>query len=144
MPTQRHSLHITAELKHLEVIRRFVAESAAAMRVDPGVIPKLQLAVDEAATNIILHGYNNRGEGSLDIELEQAEDDLIIRLRDEAAPFDPTTVPAPDISLPLAQRKPGGMGVYIIQRCMDEMTHRLTVSGGNELTLVKREACAKS
>ncbi|MFN8458237.1 MAG: ATP-binding protein [Anaerolineae bacterium] len=142
--SSQYSLHISAELKNLETIRRFVIESATALRVEPNIIPKLQLAVDEAATNIILHGYHNQGEGHLEIELEQVEHDLIIRLRDEAAPFNPTIVPSPDINLPLSQRKPGGMGVYLIRRCMDEMTHRLTTRGGNELTLIKREVCGKS
>lgn len=142
--SSHYSLHISAELKNLESIRRFVIESAAALGVESDILPKLQLAVDEAATNVILHGYHNQGQGHLEIELEQVKDDLVIRLRDEAAPFNPTEVPSPDINLPLSQRKPGGMGIYLIRRCMDEITHRLTSSGGNELTLIKREACGDS
>lgn len=142
--SSHYSLHISAELKNLESIRRFVIESAKALGIESDILPKLQLAVDEASTNIILHGYHNQGQGRLEIELEQVKDDLVIRLRDEAAPFDPTGVPSPDINLPLSQRKPGGMGIYLIRRCMDEMTHQLTSSGGNELILIKREVCGKS
>lgn len=142
--SSQYSLHISAELKNLETIRRFVIESATALGVAPDILSKLQLAVDEAATNVILHGYRNQGQGTIEIEMEQVESDLVIRLRDEATPFDPTEVPLPDINLPLSQRKPGGMGIYLIRRCVDEIRHRLTSSGGNELTLLKREACGDS
>lgn len=142
--SSQYSLHISAELKNLEIIRRFVIESATALGVAPDILSKLQLAVDEAATNVILHGYRNQGQGTIEIEMEQVESDLVIRLRDEATPFDPTEVPLPDINLPLSQRKPGGMGIYLIRRCVDEIRHRLTSSGGNELTLLKREACGDS
>lgn len=135
-----YSLAISAQLSNLAVIRRFVKEAATALEVEPSLIPKLQLAVDEAATNIILHGYRNQ-DGNLEIELEHAGPDLVIRLRDEAAPFDPTLLPAPDVTLPLAERSPGGLGVYLIRRTMDEVLHRLTASGGNELTLIKRGVC---
>jgi serine/threonine-protein kinase RsbW len=133
----RFSLHIQAEPKELEKIRRFVEETATALCVDREAIPGAVLAVDEAACNIMTHGYRGR-QGTIEIEMERDGDALVIRLRDEAAPFDPTSVPPPDLTLPLERRPPGGMGIYLIRQVMDEMTHRIRPRGGNELTLVKR------
>ncbi len=131
------SLRIMAEPENLGRIRRFAEETAMALGVDPAVIPDVVLAVDEAASNIILHGYQGR-PGSIEIEVEREGDALVIRLRDEAAPFDPTSISSPDLSLPLEQRAVGGLGIFLIRQVVDEVTHRVTPQGGNELTLVKR------
>ncbi|MBM4466217.1 MAG: ATP-binding protein [Chloroflexi bacterium] len=106
------SLHIAAELKNLAAICLFVEEVATALGVDPAIIPDVVLAVDEAASNIIIHGYQGQG-GAVEIEVGQEGDALVIRLRDEAAPFDPTTVPAPDLTVPLEQRAVGGLGIHL-------------------------------
>lgn len=108
-----------------------------ALGVDAATIPDVVLAVDEAATNIILHGYQGQ-EGIIEIEVVQEGDALVVRLRDETVPFDPTSVPPPDLTVPLEQRAPGGLGIYLIRQVMDEVMYRITSQGGNELTLVKR------
>jgi serine/threonine-protein kinase RsbW len=131
------SLRIAAELKNLVDIRRFVRETATTLGVDPAVVPGVILAVDEAVSNIIAHGYQGQG-GTVEIEVSREGDTLMVRLRDEAAPFDPTSIPLPDLTLPLEQRTPGRLGIHLIRQIMDEMTHRVTPQGGNELTLVKR------
>lgn len=131
------SLCIAAELKNLVEIRRTVQETATALGVDSAMIPDVLLAVDEAASNIIIHGYQGQG-GAIEIEMEREGDALVIRLRDEAPPFDPAAVPPPDLTLPLEQRPIGGLGIYLMRQVMDEVTHRITPQGGNELTLLKR------
>jgi serine/threonine-protein kinase RsbW len=136
------SLSIDADVQYLALIRYFVEETATALGVDPAAISAIQLAVDEAATNIIIHGYQNQG-GNLEIEVGQDRDDFIVRLRDEAAPFDPNSVSPPDITLPLEERTLGGLGIHLIRQTVDSLLHRLTAKGGNELTLIKRDACQK-
>ena len=131
------TLRIAATLKELAAIRQFVEETAAALKVDPAAIPDVLLAVDEAATNVIMHGY--RGQpGTIEIEMGRDGNSLLVRLRDQATPFDPTVLPPPDVTLPLEMRPLGGMGVYLIRKLMDAVTHRVTPQGGNELTLVKK------
>jgi glutamate/tyrosine decarboxylase-like PLP-dependent enzyme/anti-sigma regulatory factor (Ser/Thr protein kinase) len=128
---------IPARLENLSEIRRFVRERAATLDVDPAVIPDVLLAVDEAATNVMVHGYQGR-EGFVEIEVLREVDALVVRLRDEAEPFDPSNVPAPDLRGPLEERALGKMGVHLMREVMDEMRHRITLERGNELTLVKR------
>jgi serine/threonine-protein kinase RsbW len=130
------TLRIPAEPGNLREIRRFVTEAATALGADQDVVFDLVLAVDEAATNIIVHGY--QGEtGSIEIEVGQQGDALVVRLRDRAAPFDPSNVPPPDLTVPLEERSPGGLGVHMIRRLVDRVIHRVPSQGGNELTLVK-------
>ena len=136
------SLCIAAKAENLAEIRQFVQEKAVELGLDPSKAPSVMLAVDEAVSNIIAHGYQCR-QGDIEIEVSRARDDLVIRVRDEAAPFDPTIVPSPDVTLPLEQRVPGGLGIHLIRQIMDEMTHRVTPQGGNELTLAKRAILRK-
>ena len=131
------SLRLTAKLKNLDQIRRFVQESSEAFGVAPGDVLNVLLAVDEAVTNIIVHGYAGRG-GPLEIEITRSPGALVIRLRDEARPFDPTGVPAPDLTVPLEEQAPGRLGIYLIRRVMNEVIYRRQPGGWNELTMMKR------
>jgi glutamate/tyrosine decarboxylase-like PLP-dependent enzyme/anti-sigma regulatory factor (Ser/Thr protein kinase) len=130
-------LRVPADLERLAEIREFVKDRATTLEADPDAVSDLLLAVDEAATNCIVHGYAG-SEGFVEVEVVRDGDALVVRLRDEAAPFDPTTVPSPDLTLAPDQRVLEGMGLYLIRQVMDEVSHRTTLQRGNELTLVKR------
>ncbi len=137
--TQPSLLHVKADVKNLAEIRRFVEETAAALGVEPDLVPKLQLAVDEAATNIIVHGYRGQA-GPIEIEMQRNGAELVIRLRDGASPFDPTTVPPPDLTQPLEKRTPGGLGIHLIRQAVDKLSYTPLPQGGNELSLIKKIA----
>lgn len=131
------SFSVPAELKHLAAIRQFVQETAAALRAEPEAVYDLVQAVDEIVTNIIVHGY--KGEpGTIEVEVKPDGEAVVVRLRDDAPPFDPTRLPPPDLTLPWDQRPVGGLGVYLARTLVDAVTHRVTSQGGNELTLVKK------
>jgi glutamate/tyrosine decarboxylase-like PLP-dependent enzyme/anti-sigma regulatory factor (Ser/Thr protein kinase) len=128
---------VKAKLENLAKIRRYIREQAAVLDVDQATTADMVLAVDEAATNVILHGYQGQ-DGVIEVEVRREGDAFIVHLRDEAAPFDPTTIPPPDLTLPPEERILAGMGVGLMRRRTDEISHRVTLQRGNELTLVKR------
>jgi serine/threonine-protein kinase RsbW len=130
-------LTIAADIENISEACRFVEESTQAFGAGAEAVFHLHLAVEEAIANIIIHGYQGR-PGEVEIELEQQEGAVIVRLRDQAPPFDPTTVPPPDLSLPLEQQSADGRGVFLIRQVMDLVSYRLTPEGENELTLIKR------
>ena len=129
-------LRIAAELKNLSTIRQFVEESARAIGAGQECIADLIQAMDEAATNVIMYGYRDTS-GSLEIEARRKGEQMLIALRDQAPPFDPTTVPPPDLSSPLHERREGGLGVYLIRAMSDSLAYRALPGGGNELTIGK-------
>lgn len=131
------TLRIAAELKNLSLIRRFVQETAGALGADRDVIGDMILATDEAVTNVIVHGYQDR-PGMVEIELRRNGDAIVVYVRDQSVPFDPTSVTAPDVTQPLEERPLGGMGIHLIRQLMDGVTHHLTPQGGNELTMTKK------
>ena len=130
------SLSVSAEVANLAVIRHFVEDRASDLKADRKAIDDMLQAVEEAAANIIFHGYHGQ-PGDIEIEMGQEQGALVVRLRDQALPFDPTRVPPPDLTSPLETRRFGGLGVHLIRQFTDQMTYRVMPEGGNELTLRK-------
>ena len=125
-----------AEPKNLTSLRRFVKQAAEALQADREVIEDMILAVDEAVTNIIVHGYAGR-PGDIEVRVSLEQQDLVVRISDRAPLFDPTEVPPPDLSMPLEQRRFGGLGVHFTRQFVDEVTYCEAPEGCNELTLRK-------
>jgi serine/threonine-protein kinase RsbW len=132
-------LFVAAEVGNLAEIRRFVREEATALAAGEEAICDLELAVDEAACNIIRHGYKGL-VGTIQISVKRNGDSLVICLHDEAPLFDPTHHPPPDVTLPLEQRPLGGLGIFLIRQAVDGWAYRVTPEGDNELTLIKHLA----
>jgi glutamate/tyrosine decarboxylase-like PLP-dependent enzyme/anti-sigma regulatory factor (Ser/Thr protein kinase) len=128
---------VAAKLENLAEIRGFIRKQAAILDIDQTMIADMVLAVDEAVTNVITHGYQAQ-EGIIEIEVRREGGAFIVHLRDECVPFDPTAIVPSDLALPAEERVMEGMGIYLIRRRTDEMSHRITLQRGNELTLVKR------
>jgi anti-sigma regulatory factor (Ser/Thr protein kinase) len=123
-----------AQIANLAPIRAFVMAGAEAVGFPQEASAEMIQAVDEAATNIIRHGYR-RGEGQIEVELQANKETLVVRLCDDAPAFDPTSIPAPDLDLPWHLRRPGGLGVHLMREFVDRLSYRRTDAGQNELTL---------
>lgn len=137
MTTGRRRLRIDADLGRLADVRELVREVAASSEAPPACMDDLVQAVDEAASNVIRHGYGGT-PGWIDVTAELVEDRIVVTLEDEAAPFDPTTVPEPDLTVPPERRRAGGMGIHLIRQAMDEFEHSARPGGGNILTMARR------
>ncbi len=114
----------------LEPIRQYVAAAAQAAGLDRKAIYKLCLAVDEIATNIVLHGYQEAGlEGDLKIGTSLEGDSLVVRLEDHGKRYDPNfhSVPEPEnLGLPLESRPLGGLGIYLALDGVDDLQYLAT------------------
>ena len=100
------------------------------------VLYDVQLAVDEACTNIISHGYADMDAGSIILELEINPDKLIVALTDFGHSFEPSSTPIPDVNAPIEERELGGFGLFFIQQSVDDMTYQVT-EDGNKMILTK-------
>jgi serine/threonine-protein kinase RsbW len=125
-----------ATVRDLNDIREFLESAIITLGGSEDAAGDLVLAVNEAVTNILLHGYDEH-PGSLGVAVEAEGTDIRVRLTDSGPLFDPTTVPPPDISRPLEERPLGGLGVHMMRQLTDELTYRVTSDGQNELLFVK-------
>jgi anti-sigma regulatory factor (Ser/Thr protein kinase) len=126
----------TARLDDLARIRAFVRESARSLGASLQAADDLVIAVDEAATNTIRHGYEGR-PGPIDVEVVRSGSGVVVRLVDDAPVFDPTGRPAPDLDVPLESRPFGGMGIHLMRVSVDRLVHRGVGRSGNDLTFFK-------
>jgi len=98
----------------------------------------VRLAVDEAITNVIQHGYDGK-EGLIQIRCEVSIKEIVLVVEDSAKPFNLSSVEEPRFSDSLEKRQIGGLGVYLIKKKMDQVTHEFK-NGKNILTMKKRVA----
>jgi len=127
-----------ARFEFLDEIRNFVAEVAHEGGFTEKAIYSLQLAADEAASNIIEHAYQGVANASLQITCDMQDDELIITMRDSGKPFDPSSVKQPNLKADLSKRQIGGLGVYLMRKLMDEVRYESNAKTGNLLTMTKR------
>ena len=135
--TQAFTLSVEADLQNLKKVRSFVNETGRSLDIDDAVLGDLCLVVDEAVTNVIVHGYAG-DSGRIDVEVAAEQSDLVVFIRDDARPFDGGGVEKPHLDESLSERAYGGMGVYLIRKLTDEAEFRPLPGGGNELRLVKK------
>jgi anti-sigma regulatory factor (Ser/Thr protein kinase) len=128
-----------ARFENLDEIREFVGSKARNAGFGDKAVYALQLAADEAASNIIEHAYAGHSNGSFKVRCECNSQEMIITFLDRGKSFDFSRVEVPDVTADLSERKIGGLGIYLMHKLMDEVTYRVTPSG-NFLTLIKKRA----
>jgi serine/threonine-protein kinase RsbW len=129
------TLTVPAVMGSLHTVTDLVARLAADAGLTPDAAYRLRLATEELLTNVIRHGYGDSGsESVVRIESGIADDKVWVRLIDTAAPFDPATVPDPaGLDLPLHQREPGSLGLYLVRDAVDDLAYEY--AGGNRTTV---------
>jgi serine/threonine-protein kinase RsbW len=126
-----------AQFEFLDEIREFVAQVAREGGFNEKEIYSLQLAADEAASNIIEHAYEGISHADLDISCNIHGDTLIITMRDTGRSFDPSNVKQPNLKADLSERQIGGLGMYLMRKLMDEVRYESNSKTGNLLTMTK-------
>ena len=136
--TETHQIARAAERESLAGFRDLI-ESACKQHpaVDDAIRYDLKLAVDEACTNIIAHGYAGMNPGSFILTLELDERQVVMTITDFGHAFEPSEAPMPDVAAGLEDQPTGGFGLFLIYQTMDEVRYE-TDEDGNRLTLVKR------
>ena len=108
----------------------------------------LRLVCEELVVNVVDYAYPEDAVGYLDIEIERepqfdsvqhdkdSDGYITIRFRDGGKPFNPLAREMPDITLPLEERRIGGLGIFLTVKKMDEVTYD-HVNNENVLTIKK-------
>jgi serine/threonine-protein kinase RsbW len=138
METIGHYSKLLSRGEAMALFRRTVEQDLLTYGTDPEAVADIIVALNEAAVNIVRHGYQQ--PGWVEIGLYREGRSLRIELRDDAPLFNPTSVPAPDITVPLAQRPFGGMGIHMMREFVDELIYEVTGNGRNQLSLIKHHA----
>lgn len=128
------NLTIASDLRLLPLARAFIEGVCQVAGCDGRTTDAVVMATDEAVNNIMRHAHRGRPEATLQIQCFLHADSIEVRLLDEGAPFDLTTVP----HLDPAEPRIGGRGVFLMRALMDELSCQPRGEQGNTLRMVKR------
>lgn len=134
--TQRFQITRAAELESLQVFRGFITECCARYDIPNDTVLDLKLAVDEACTNIIEHGYKGMDPGSIILSFRIESDRILVQITDFGHVFEPADAPKPDVEAALEDRPLGGLGLFLIYQTMDNIDYQSS-DDGNTLTFTK-------
>ncbi len=124
--------------ENLARIGDFVREIAQEAGFESFAVYSIEMAVDEACTNIIEHAYEGEGKGNIRCTCLVDEDEFKVVITDQGKAFDPSSIPPPNLSKNLEERQAHGLGLHFIRKWMDEV-HFLSQGADNILTMIKRK-----
>jgi len=131
-------LTIAGMYRNLAQIGEFVTRWAKKAGLDERAVYAVQMAVDEACSNIIEHAYGGENRGEIELCCQPLPDGLKITITDWGEPFDPQAVQEPNIHAPLEERGEGGLGLFLMKQLMDEVSFEFG-RRRNTLVLVKKQ-----
>lgn len=134
--SQRYQITRAAELESLSVFREFITECCGRHNVPDETVFELKLAVDEACTNVIEHGYKGMDPGSIILSFRIEADRILVSITDFGHVFEPVEAPKPNVEAALEDRPLGGLGLYLIYQIMDNIDYQPS-DDGNTLTFTK-------
>jgi len=134
------TVQFKAKFEFLDEMREFVGGIAREHGFNDKAVYNIQLATDEAASNIIEHAYEGVNDGVIELSCGMESKGLKIILVDHGDSFDPSGVPMPDLKADLSDRKIGGLGIFLMRKLMDEVHYESNSNKSNTLTMLKRKA----
>lgn len=131
-------LQIESDLKNLEKVSDFIVKIMQNLGVkNEKDIFDVQLAVDEACTNIIEHAYVGQKNGKIILRCKLlSPNKFTVKLIDFGKSFDPEAVAPPDVDAKLEDRRVGGLGIFFMKHLMQTVKYDIQMKG-NELTMIK-------
>lgn len=140
--SSKHVLTIPGRYEHIREVCEFIAAGAQSAGLAEDVIFKVELACDEACTNIVEHAYGEEDAGQITASWQANDDAFTITLHDNGRSFDPQDVADPEIMQLSSDPDPnelrvGGLGIHFMRSLMDEIHYHFDKGQGNTLTMVK-------
>ena len=129
-PPESKQFYLTTET--FDSVTQYVTEKCAEAGCDDETVGKLEIATSEILANIESYAYENGGE--LEILTKSRDRRMTIIFKDRGKPFNPLLVQEPDVNMPLTERKPGGLGVFIVKKLVSETSYTYE-NGQNILTI---------
>ena len=135
---RKFTLHVPSSTENLAMIRDFVTSVGTQAGLEEDDVARLELAVDEACTNVIEHAH--RGDITKDVIVRAEFDQRLLRIEvfDTGAGFNPSSVPQEEVGQLVHERKSGGLGLRVMRTLMDEVSYEIVPGNKNRLRMVKR------
>lgn len=136
-------IRVPARYESIRMIVSLMRSAAKQAQLGDHEIFECRLALDEACVNIIEHAYASSDSGEIEVVVRAVPGVCTICLTDFGTPYDPSQVPVPSPDLSLEDATPGGLGLYLMRRVMDDIQY-VASPHGNSLVMVKRQSPIRS
>ena len=136
---EKYSKHIrlSNDVQEIPLLNAFVDEICEFNGLDEMITMQMNLAIEEAVVNVMNYAYPEGTKGYVVITAMSDDECLQFVISDSGKPFDPTTKEEVDTTLPVDERRIGGLGIFLVRRMMDNVKYEYK-DGQNILTLKKK------
>lgn len=134
---KKYQLKIPSQSDNLAIIRDVVAKVASRVGFDTDEASKIELAVDEACTNVIKHAYANNSNQMIEVSIKVDQKKLIIIVADKGKGFNPDKIKLPDLNKSIKEGRKGGLGLCLIKTLMDKVEFEIKPGSKNQVKMIK-------
>ncbi|MBR2824041.1 MAG: ATP-binding protein [Clostridia bacterium] len=129
---------LKARIDNIPKVTAFIDGELEALECSVKAQMQIDVAIDELFGNIARYAYGDEeGDATVSFDFDADTRTALITFADWGKPFDPTAAAAPDISTPAAERRIGGLGIFLVRKTMDDMRYAYR-DGKNILTVRKK------
>ncbi len=135
-----NALSVPGRYDQIANVCKFVVAGAEASGFGVDELFQIELACDEACTNVIEHAYGGEEKGNITVTWNFTAGSFTITIVDEGKPFDPAEIPPPEVpSDPedIDNLRIGGLGIHFMRKLMDDVRFIVGDTQGNRLVMVK-------
>jgi anti-sigma regulatory factor (Ser/Thr protein kinase) len=118
------TLELPATMENLDIGLNFILDELKQAEIDKKTLFQLRLACEEVVVNVINYAYpDSQGSVTISYDFMHETGELDIIISDSGIPFDPLKKEDPDISIPMEDRKIGGLGIFMVRSVMDSLEY---------------------
>ena len=131
-----NTLCMSNDIEELNKLEPFLNGIFEREHLDMSMLPQIDLALEEAVTNIIMYAYPEGEKGTAELTVEVADGQISATLIDSGTPFNPLQQQEANLDVSLEERKIGGLGIHLIKEIMDVVEYAYE-DGRNVLKMKK-------
>ena len=135
----QRELTLHNDVKQIELLTEFIEVLCEELGLDTMLTFNLNLVLEEAVTNVIMYAYPQNEDHTMTLKTwtEQSDNVIAFELKDQGKPFNPIEeAPEVDTTLSADERQIGGLGIFLINKIMDEVAYRY--EGGSNILIMKK------
>ncbi len=134
---KKYGMELPCQTENLELIRDFVADVARKSGFNEENINKIELAVDEACTNVVKHAYDREVKCKIKLDIQVNNQEFTIKVKDTGKGFDPEQLEDIDMSKYMKEFRTGGLGIHLMRTLMDEVKYNIKPGKSNQVVMTK-------
>jgi serine/threonine-protein kinase RsbW len=138
----RHTT-VPSDAAHLPALTEFLRDFWSESNLPAGDAVPFELALEEVFMNVVMHGAAADRATRVEVSVALVDGGVILIVEDDGPPFDPLSLPAPDLTASLEKRPIGGLGVFLVRKMMDSVRYQRR-GARNQLQMTKLVAVGPS